>query len=73
MTITVDISPEVRAALARKAAAQGREVESYAASLLEQAGPFSLHRHEPVEISILRTAEERQRRVPLRYPLIAPP
>ena len=37
MTITVDITPEVKAALARQAAAQGREVESYAASLLEEA------------------------------------
>ncbi len=37
MTITIDITPEVKAALARHAAAQGREVESYAASLLEQA------------------------------------
>ena len=37
MTITIDITPEVRAALARQAAAEGREVESYAASLLEQA------------------------------------
>ena len=37
MTITIDITPEVQAALARQAAAQGREVESYAASLLEEA------------------------------------
>ena len=37
MTITIDITPEVKAALARQAAAQGRAVESYAASLLEQA------------------------------------
>ena len=37
MSIIVDISPEVKAALARQAAAEGREVESYAASLLEQA------------------------------------
>jgi hypothetical protein len=37
MTITIDITPEVQAALARQAAAEGREVESYAASLLEQA------------------------------------
>jgi hypothetical protein len=37
MTITVDITPEVKAALARQAAAQGREVESYDASLLEEA------------------------------------
>ena len=37
MTITLDITPEVKAALARQAAAEGREVESYAASLLEEA------------------------------------
>jgi hypothetical protein len=37
MTITLDITPEVKAELARQAAAQGREVESYAASLLEEA------------------------------------
>jgi len=37
MTITVDISPEVKAALARKAAAHGCKVEVYAASLLEDA------------------------------------
>jgi hypothetical protein len=37
MTITLDITPEVKAALARQAATQGREVESYAASLLAEA------------------------------------
>jgi hypothetical protein len=37
VTITVDITPEVKAGLARQAAAQGREVESYAASLLAEA------------------------------------
>ena len=37
MTITVDIRPEVQADLARQAAAQGRAVEAYAASLLEEA------------------------------------
>ncbi len=37
MTITVDIRPEVEAALARQAAARGRAVEDYAASLLEEA------------------------------------
>ncbi|MGO9271663.1 MAG: hypothetical protein ACLQOO_15595 [Terriglobia bacterium] len=37
MTITVDITPEAEAALARQAAARGRAVESYAASLLEEA------------------------------------
>ena len=37
MTITVDIAPEVEAALARRAAAVGRPVEAYAASLREEA------------------------------------
>jgi hypothetical protein len=37
MTITVDIRPEVQAELARQAAAQGRALEAYAASLLEAA------------------------------------
>ena len=37
MTITLDIRPEVQAELARQAAAQGREIESYAAILLEAA------------------------------------
>ncbi len=37
MTITVDVKPEVQAELARQAAAHGREVEAYAASLLEEA------------------------------------
>jgi hypothetical protein len=37
MTITVDITPEVQAELARQAAALGRAVEAYAASLLEEA------------------------------------
>jgi len=37
MTITVGIAPEVEAALARQAAALGRPVEAYAASLLEEA------------------------------------
>jgi hypothetical protein len=37
MTITVDISPEVQAELARQAASQGRAIEAYAASLLEEA------------------------------------
>lgn len=37
MTITVDITPEVEAELARQAAARGRAVEAYAAILLEEA------------------------------------
>ncbi len=37
MTITLDIKPEVQVELARQAAAQGRALESYAATLLEAA------------------------------------
>jgi plasmid stability protein len=37
MTITVNIRPQVEAALARQAAAHGRGIEAYAASLLEEA------------------------------------
>lgn len=37
MTITLDIRPEVEAALARQAAEQGRALEAYAAGLLEEA------------------------------------
>jgi hypothetical protein len=37
MTITVDISPEVEAELARKAAARGVDVPAYVATLIEEA------------------------------------
>jgi hypothetical protein len=37
MTITVDIRPEVQAELARQAAAQGRAIEAYVESLIEEA------------------------------------
>jgi hypothetical protein len=37
MTITLDITPEVQAELARQATAQGRALEAVAASLLEKA------------------------------------
>ena len=37
MTITVDITPEVQAELARQAAACGRALETHAARLLEEA------------------------------------
>ena len=53
MTITVDISPEVQAELARQAASRGRAVEAYAASLLEEAVDL------PAET--LTNAEKRQR------------
>ena len=37
MNLTVDIKPEVKAELGRQAAAQGVNVEIYAAGLLEEA------------------------------------
>jgi hypothetical protein len=37
MSLTVDLKPDVQAALARQAAAQGRALEAYAAILLEEA------------------------------------
>jgi hypothetical protein len=37
MTITIDIKPEVQEELTRQAAAQGVEIGTYAASLLEEA------------------------------------
>ena len=37
MSITVEIRPEAEAELARQAASQGRALEAYAASLLEDA------------------------------------
>ena len=37
MTITVEITPEVQAELARQAAARGRALEVHAANLLEEA------------------------------------
>jgi len=52
MTIRVEITPEAQAELARQAAAQGRPVEAYAASLLEEValhpakGRLSLNRAE---------------------------
>jgi hypothetical protein len=37
MTITVDVSPEVEAELARRANMRGKPVEDYVATLLEEA------------------------------------
>jgi plasmid stability protein len=37
MTITLDITPELQAELARQAAAHGSAIEAYAAALLEEA------------------------------------
>jgi len=47
MTITVEIGPGARAELARQAAAQGRALEAYAASLLEDAARVPAVRHLP--------------------------
>jgi len=52
MSIIVDIRPEVQAELARQAAAQGRALEAYAASLLEDAA------HVPPEKLPRRTGQE---------------
>jgi hypothetical protein len=41
MTITVDITPEVKAELTGKAAARGRALEAHAASLLEGCPPHA--------------------------------
>lgn len=47
MTITVDISAEVQAELARQAAAYGRGLEAHAASLLEDAAHRPADRNPP--------------------------
>lgn len=52
MTISVDIGPEVQAELARQAAAHGRALEAYDASLLEEAA-----RVRPEQLA-LRTGQE---------------
>ena len=52
MVIAVDIRTEVEAELARQAAAHGRALEVYAATLLEDAA------HVPVQQTPLRTSQE---------------
>ena len=52
MTITVDIRPEVKAELARQAAAHGRALEVHAATLLEDAA------HVPLQRKPQRTGQE---------------
>lgn len=46
MNITLDIRPELQAELARQAAAEGRALEAYAASLLEEAAHVPARSHE---------------------------
>jgi hypothetical protein len=68
MTITLDIRPEIEAELARQAQLAGRELEPYAAELLEDAvQPEPAHRSAadeeilarlPAEMRALRTDEE---------------
>jgi hypothetical protein len=53
MTITLDITPEVQAELARQAEAHGRALEAYAAGLLEEAA------HAPA--ATISNAERRKR------------
>ena len=48
MTITVSITPEVQAEIARQAAAHGRAIEAYAASLLEEAVGLPAGANRPV-------------------------
>jgi hypothetical protein len=61
MTITVDITPEAQAALARQAAARGRPVESYAASLLEAAAGVAVAHPEPSTLENQDVGPKRQR------------
>ena len=47
VTITIDISPEVQAELARQAASRGSAVEDYATSLLEEAAHLPAGERKP--------------------------
>jgi hypothetical protein len=48
MTITVNLTPELQAELARQAAAHGMGIDAYAASLLEEAVQVPVVAHRPV-------------------------
>lgn len=48
MALTLDLKPEVQRALAQQAAARGRALEAYAASLLERAAGFDAGPEAPV-------------------------
>lgn len=61
MTITVEIAPEVQAELARQAAAKGRALEAYAASLLEQAVHLPSAQPVAAELQNQAARPERQR------------
>jgi plasmid stability protein len=64
MTITVNVTPEVEAALALQAAAHGRAVEAHVASLLEKAVHLP-PAHPPED----HTARQRRQRPPGRKSL----
>jgi hypothetical protein len=68
MTITIDITPEAEAELARQAAAQGRAIESYAASLLEEAArlPVDATPVDATPVDATQPAEEASRSKSLR-------
>jgi hypothetical protein len=57
MTITVDITPEVHAELARQAAAHGRAIEVYAAGLLEEAAHLPVDANRLNQDSLERTLQ----------------
>lgn len=62
MALTLALKPEVEAALARQAAARGSALESYAASLLEQAAgvPGDRYDRERTRAAVARLRELRQ-------------
>ncbi len=58
MTIIVNNRPEVQVALARQAAAHGSAIETYAASLLEEAAQVPLTQEPaPVAASVVEACE----------------
>ncbi|MCU1235302.1 MAG: hypothetical protein JWP63_3269 [Candidatus Solibacter sp.] len=57
MTITVNIKPEVQAELARQAASQGSAIETYAATLLEEAARLTRPPKPPQEKSLREVFE----------------
>jgi hypothetical protein len=66
--ITVDINPEVQAALSRQAAAQGVDIGAYAANLLEEAAqaPAASKTLSPQQLEkTLRELAQFSHRIPL--------
>lgn len=63
MTLSVDIRPEVQAELARNAAVHRRAIESYDASLLEEAVDGSCHDAVGLSIRNVRKSAGAHRRI----------